>query len=82
VANRGADYRTIVRDITDQGVNVTPTSEKAYLGKDSPIKIGQQYVLSINLKHARLEGILRDVDIATTNAALDTVPKVVPLRKP
>jgi hypothetical protein len=82
VANRGADYRTIVRDITDQGVNVTPTSEKAYLGKDSPIKIGQQYVLAINLKHARLEGILRDVDIATTNAALDTVPKVVPLRKP
>lgn len=82
IANRGADYRTVVRDITDQGANMTPATEKAYLGKDSPIKIGQQYVLSINLKHARLEGILRDVDIASTNAALDTVSKVVPLRKP
>jgi len=82
LASRGSDYRLVVRDITDQGVNVTPTSEKAYLGKDSPIKIGQQYVLAINLKHQRLNGILRDVDTAATNAALDTMPKVVSLRRP
>ena len=82
LAARGSDYRLVARDVTDQGVNATPPAEKAYLGKDSPIKIGQQYVLSINLKHPRLEGILRDVDIASTNAALGNLPKVVPLRRP
>lgn len=82
LAARGSDYRMVVRDITEQGANVTPASEKAYLGKDSPIKIGQQYVLTVNLKHARLNGILRDVDIASTNAALAAMPNVVSFKKP
>jgi hypothetical protein len=82
LALRGSDYRVVVREISDQGINVTPTSEKAYLGKDSPIKIGQQYVLVLSLKHARLEGILRDVDTISTNTALNVMPNVVALRKP
>lgn len=82
LAMRGSDYRMVVRDITDQGINVTPATEKAYLGKDSPIKIGQQYVLAISLKHPRLDGILRDTDTTLTNAALAAMPNVVSMRKP
>jgi len=44
--------------MTDENVIATPRSQKAYLGKDSPIKVGQSYVIGINLNHPRLQGIL------------------------
>lgn len=82
LASKGADYRTLVREVTEQGANVTPATDKAYLGKDSPIKIGQQYVLAVDLKHPRLVGILRDADTAATNMALEDTTNIIPLRRP
>jgi hypothetical protein len=55
---RGADYKTFIQELTDENVLVTPKSQKAYLGKDSPIKLGQTYVVGVNLNHPRLQGIL------------------------
>lgn len=59
---RGADYKTFVNEMTAEGINATPKSQKAYLGKDSPIKLGQCYVIGINLNHPRLYGILDKAD--------------------
>lgn len=58
MASRGADYKTFVQELTEESVIATPKSQKAYLGKDSPIKLGQTYVIGVNLNHPRLQGIL------------------------
>lgn len=58
MASRGADYKTFIQELTDESVIATPKSQKAYLGKDSPIKLGQTYVIGVNLNHPRLQGIL------------------------
>ena len=55
---RGADYKTFIQEFTEEGIVATPKSQKAYLGKDSPIKLGQTYVVGVNLNHPRLQGIL------------------------
>lgn len=68
LSTRGGDYRTIMRDIVAQGVDVTPPHSKAFLGKDTPIKLGQQYVIGVSLAHPRLRGILTDVDDAAASS--------------
>jgi len=55
---RGADYKTFMQELTDEKVNATPKSQKAYLGKDTPIRLSQTYVIGVNLNHPRLQGIL------------------------
>lgn len=79
---RGADYKTIVTDFNAENINVTPKSGRALLGKDTPIKVGQMYVLSIDLTHPRLVGILNDADDAMERIAqtkLKIVDNVVKL---
>ena len=58
LSSRGADYKTFMQELTEEGIVATPKSQKAYLGKDSPIKLGQTYVVGVNLNHPRLQGIL------------------------
>ena len=70
---KGADYRTLVREITEQGVNATPKTEKAFLGKDTGIKLGQQYVLGVSLTHPRLIGVLTDLEDTALNNTLTVV---------
>jgi len=73
LATKGGDYRTLVREITASGVHATPQSEKAFLGKDTDIKLGQQYVLGVSLNHPRLAGVLNDADDATISAPLNVI---------
>ena len=70
ISQRGADYRSFVAEFVDENIVVTPKSSKAYLGKDTPVKLGQSYVLGLNLNHPRLQGILTDADEALDNLAL------------
>jgi hypothetical protein len=58
LSTRGGDYKSFMQELTDEGIVATPKSQKAYLGKDSPIKLGQTYVIGVNLNHPRLQGIL------------------------
>lgn len=67
---KGADYRGVMREIAEQGVDATPKNNKAYLGKDTPIRLGQQYVIGVSLAHPRLVGILTNMDDAITQTAL------------
>lgn len=73
LASIGADYRTIMRDIAAAGIDATPKIGKAYLGKDTSIKLGQVYVVGISLNHPRLEGILTDKDDAMAEAELTLI---------
>ena len=69
LAQRGADYKTFMGELHEENVVASPKSNKAYLGKDSPIKLGQTYVIGVNLNHPRLQGILSDADQAIEDLA-------------
>lgn len=69
LAQRGADYKTFMGELQEENIIATPKSNKAYLGKDSPIKLGQSYVIGVNLAHPRLQGILSDADQALEDMA-------------
>jgi len=70
LAQRGGDYKTFIGEFTSEGILATPKSSKAYLAKDTPIKLGQSYVIGLNLNHPRLQGMLSDADEALDNLAL------------
>jgi len=72
----GADYRAVLNEITDENALATPRSQKYYLGKDTPVKTGQTYVVGVNLSHPRLQGILNEADTAVENITLGTLQVV------
>lgn len=75
---RGGDYKTMMHDLAEEGVIATPKSQKYYLGRDTPIKIGQTYVVGVNLNHPRMQGILNDADtVAAADATIGTPLRVV-----
>jgi hypothetical protein len=65
-------------EMQDESVIATPKSNKAYLGKDSPIKLGQSYVIGVNLTHPRLQGILSDADQAIEDMAYGQLKMITP----
>lgn len=76
LAQRGADYKSFTSELADESVLATPKSSKAYLAKDTPIKLGQAYVIGVNLNHPRLQGMLTDADEAIDNLALGQLQAV------
>jgi len=61
---KGHDYKSFCNELIGENVDATPRSKKCFLGKNTPIKLGQSYVIGINLNHPRLQGILDDADVA------------------
>ena len=61
---RYVDYRQLMQDLEAENIIVPVKNNKAYLGKGTDIKMGQSYVVMINLSHPRLRGILDDADQA------------------
>jgi len=59
---RGADYKSFMNELQDESALATPKSNKAYLAKDTPIKLGQSYVVGVNLNHPRMQGMLTDAE--------------------
>lgn len=78
LAQRGADYKTFMGELQEENIIATPRSNKAYLGKDSPIKLGQSYVIGVNLAHPRLQGILSDADQAIEDLTYGQLKSVTP----
>ena len=64
LAMNNVDYRQIIRDFDAENIVIPVKNNKAYLGKGTDIKMGQCYVVALNLNHPRLQGILDDVDQA------------------
>ena len=69
LSQRGSDYKSFMAEFHSENILATPKSNKAYLAKDTPIKLGQSYVVGLNLNHPRLQGILTDADEALDNLA-------------
>jgi hypothetical protein len=69
LSQRGSDYKTFMQELIVEDVLATPKSQKAYLGKDTPIKLGQSYVIGINLNNPRTVGMLNDADQAIEDLA-------------
>jgi len=61
---KGHDYKSFCSELKSEYIDATPKSKKCFLGKNTPIKLGQSYVVGINLNHPRLQGILDDADTA------------------
>jgi hypothetical protein len=59
---KGVDWKSFLSELVLENVVATPKSEKMNLGKDTPTKLGQSYVIGINLNHPRLSGILDAAD--------------------
>jgi hypothetical protein len=59
--------------MTGHGVIATPKSNKASLGKDTPIKLAQAYVIGFNLRHPRFVGILDFADKEATDLTSNNV---------
>ena len=76
LADRGADYKTFVGEFTTENIIATPKSQKAFLGKDTPVKLGQSYVIGVDLNHPRLTGMLSDADEAVENLAFGQLKAV------
>lgn len=64
LSGRHVDYRQLIRDLEAEGIIIPTKNDKAYLGKGTDIKMGQSYVVQINLCHPRLRGILDEADQA------------------
>ena len=76
LSSKGADYRGFIQELTEESAIATPSSKKAYLGKDTPIKLGQSYVIGVNLNHPRMQGILDAADQSYEDMALGKLKAV------
>jgi hypothetical protein len=66
---RGADYKSFKEELTAEQVVATPKSEKASLGKDTPVKLAQSYVIGFNLTHPRFHSLLENADVTADDLA-------------
>jgi hypothetical protein len=76
LSNKGADYKMFIQTFESDNIICTPKSTKAYLAKDTPIKLGQSYVVGINLNHPRLHGLITDADESLDNMLLGQIKSV------
>jgi len=76
LSSEGVDYRRTIKDFEEEHVIATPRSNRAYLGKDTPIKVGQCYVIGVNLNHPRMQGILDDAEEAAENLTFGQIQGV------
>jgi hypothetical protein len=67
LSTQGVDWKSVTTEFAAQNIVATPKSEKLFMGKDTPIKLGQSYVFGISLNHPRLHTILDDADEAVEN---------------
>jgi hypothetical protein len=62
LSSKGADFRAFSNEITLEGADATPKSGRAYLTKDTAIRLPQTYVIGFDLAHPKLEGLLNEAD--------------------
>jgi hypothetical protein len=59
-----ANYKDVIETLKADGILIPVKADKAYLGRGTDIKMGQSYVVRINLSHPRLKGILDEAGTA------------------
>lgn len=76
LAARIGDWKSFTSELESENVMATPKSQKGCLGKDTPFKLGQTYVIVVNLNHPRLSNALNDADNAIDNLTLGQLQAV------
>jgi len=76
IMSQGGDWRQWTKVIAEEGADATPPSKKFVIGKDTPTKTGQIYVVGVALTHPRLEAILNDTEMKNLSLAVSNM-KVV-----
>lgn len=76
LAVNGLDYNTFMEELEAENALFGAKNARAYLGKDTPIKVGQTYVVGFNLNHDRLKGILDAADEDPDNLTLGKLKSV------
>lgn len=76
LSTKGADYVDVLNDFKRDGILQPRSSPRAYLGKDTDIKMGQCYVITLNLAHKRLRGILDVADREFEDQQLSNVTAI------
>lgn len=64
LALNAGDYRGMMSQFKAEDMVMPIRGDKAYLSRDTDIKMGQSYVVRLNLSHDRLKGILDDAENA------------------
>ena len=67
LSSKGVDYKGFLEYLESEQAVVTPKSQKAYLGKNTPIRLGQSYVFGVNCRHPRMIGVFDEADAAVEN---------------
>jgi hypothetical protein len=62
VAAVGYDYGMMRKEIKAEGIDATPAGRRFWLGRNTGLKLGQQYVQGINLVHPEFLGHLADIE--------------------
>lgn len=78
LADRNGDYKAFVDELTFENAIATPKSQKALMGRDTPFRLPQTYVVAFNLNHPRLKHLLENVDMNIENALLGQLQLVTP----
>jgi hypothetical protein len=76
VSSKGYDYSTLKREIRGAGIDATPASGRFWMGRDTALKAGQQYVLGINLNCDVFRGYLEDTPVTAQDATLGQIAEV------
>ena len=76
LSKQGIDHRGFISELENDNALATPKSNKASLGKDTPIKLGQSYVVGVNLCHPRMQGVLDEVEKSFEDATLNNLRAV------
>jgi len=72
-AEQGGNPREFVEQITEDGMNKTPPTSKASLGKHTPLSPPQCYVIGVDMNHPRLESLLEGIEREQDNLLMDDV---------
>jgi hypothetical protein len=67
MSEKGYDYTSFVKEMRLENIEATPKSGKFSLGKDTKLRLGQTYVVGVNLNHPRLVSMLTTFDEQLTN---------------
>ncbi len=62
LAAKGSDYMVFIQHLRAINADATPASGRASLGKNTPYKLGQQYIIGVNLSHDDFKCYLSDAD--------------------
>jgi hypothetical protein len=77
MASRGGDWKKFSDTLATENIDATPSSKKAMMGRLTPLRLPQTYVVGINLAHDRLSDLLNNQDNRTENMTLGQLRAVL-----